>query len=607
LESVIGTGGMGIVYRATHIHLDSQFAVKVLNPDLVANQSAIERFRREAKAAGRIQHPNAIKVTDFGVTPERLVYLVMEIVNGQSLREMIYQEGAFEYRRAVKIARQICAAVEAAHHSEVIHRDLKPDNILIDQAGHLERVKVLDFGIAKLKEKTMGVQPGLTQAGTIIGTPQYMSPEQCQGHQLDPRSDIYSIGIILYEMLCGYVPLDADSAIQVVVKQLHEAPRPLHEVAPQVPEPLANVVMRTIEKNPDLRPSSAAELGAELKQAAEAGESSSADSITDSLLSYPVSKPSSEIRLSEGRKTPSQQSSARSGASGEMSGPAGVPSPPSVVTVDSQTLTTSTRWPRSIRALIAAVAILVAGVIGYLLWPSPSDQQEKTQIQPLPGMVLISGGKFMMGRNDGDEDERPMHEVIVKDFYLDQYEVTNERYKEFVDKTSHKPPAHWVNGTYPIGQAKFPVMNVTWDDAVKYAQWAGKRLPTEEEWEYVARNGSKQDLYPWGKDWKNGLAAVHIPNRIEPFAVGSFVNDKNEFGVYDLVGNVSEWVADDYHFYDGSKVEESGKVFRGGNFFDQPRAGTYRYYATYAELADPSYLAKRGSKIGFRCAQDIKR
>ncbi|HKQ75382.1 MAG TPA: serine/threonine-protein kinase, partial [Blastocatellia bacterium] len=286
LDKMIGEGGMGDVYRATHIHIDTEFAVKLLKPDFVANQTAIKRFRLEAKAAGRIHHPNAVRVTDFGVTPERIVYLVMELVQGQSLRSLMRNEKRLDYMRAVNIVRQICGAVDAAHRGGVIHRDLKPDNILIEKVQDIERVKVLDFGIAKLKETK--TDAFLTQAGTIIGTPQYMSPEQCQGKPLDPASDIYSIGVLLYEMLSGSVPFDGESVLQVVYDQLHAPPRQLRERAPDVPEPITQVVMRALEKEPADRQSSAIQLSDELKQAVEmAGEGDSLPT-TNPLLFRPL-------------------------------------------------------------------------------------------------------------------------------------------------------------------------------------------------------------------------------------------------------------------------------------------------------------------------------
>src|SRR5262245_13570268 len=286
LDKLIGEGGMGDVYRATHVHIDTEFAVKLVKPEFVANQTAIKRFRREANAAGRIHHPNAVRVTDFGVTPERIVYLVMELVQGHSLRSLMRNEKKLDYIRAVRIVLQICGALEAAHRGGVIHRDLKPDNILIEKVHDTERVKVLDFGIAKLKETK--TDAFLTQAGTIIGTPQYMSPEQCQGKPLDPASDIYSIGILLYEMLSGTVPFDGESILQVVYDQLHAPPRPLREISPDTPAPLAQVVMRALEKEPADRQSSATQLSDELKQAVEmAGEGGSLPA-TNPLVFRPI-------------------------------------------------------------------------------------------------------------------------------------------------------------------------------------------------------------------------------------------------------------------------------------------------------------------------------
>lgn len=273
LDSLIGAGGMGEVYQATHIHLDTEVAIKLLKPEFGSDQTALKRFHLEAKAAGRIQHPNAVRVTDFGVSPEGMAYLVMERIHGQSLSALIRQTGQLGPARAVNITSQICRAVEAAHNSGVIHRDLKPDNILIETGPASERVKVLDFGIAKLKEgKTGGL---LTQEGMIIGTPQYMSPEQCQCRPLDPRSDLYSIGILLYEMLTGKVPLDGESTLQVVYSQRYEKPRPVNQLSPHVPPELAETVMRALEKEPEQRQSSVSEFREELERAfaATAGDS----------------------------------------------------------------------------------------------------------------------------------------------------------------------------------------------------------------------------------------------------------------------------------------------------------------------------------------------
>jgi eukaryotic-like serine/threonine-protein kinase len=263
IEKKIGQGGMGTVYRATHVHMDSSVSVKVLHPHLSSDATALQRFRREARAAAQIRHPNAVAVTDFGVTRDTgLAYLVMEFLEGVELRDRI-KSSPLGYDGILDIVRQICAAVRAAHSKGIIHRDLKPENIwLLEDEDGVERVKVLDFGIAKLRA---GSGDGtLTQEGTIVGTPYYMSPEQCAGEELDARSDIYSLGIIIYEMLAGDVPFRAATPMGIVVKHLMESPRRLDELRPGIPVGVQEVVMRALAKKKEDRQESALALALEL-------------------------------------------------------------------------------------------------------------------------------------------------------------------------------------------------------------------------------------------------------------------------------------------------------------------------------------------------------
>ena len=245
LDSWIGAGGMGTVYSATHLRINRRCAIKVLNPNLTGYQFALRRFEQEAIAACQVDHPNAVQVTDSGVTPEKLAYLVMEFVEGRLLRGLI-PPGGMEYRRAVALLTQICDVIEAAHQKMIIHRDLKPENIIVQSPGERESIKVLDFGIAKMLEPGpgSGSLPNLTVEGTVIGTPEYMSPEQCEGKKPGPTSDIYSIGTIGYELLSGQLPFVAETAREYFARHLTAEPRPLQEVAPTVPAVLAAEVMR---------------------------------------------------------------------------------------------------------------------------------------------------------------------------------------------------------------------------------------------------------------------------------------------------------------------------------------------------------------------------
>ncbi len=639
LDSLIGAGGMGDVYRATHIHLDTQFAVKLLKPELVANQTAIKRFRLEAKAAGRIHHPNAIRVTDFGVTPERIVYLVMEIVEGRSLRDLMNLEGPLPYLRTFNIVRQVCGAVEAAHRGGVIHRDLKPDNINIEKVSSFDRVKVLDFGIAKLKEANP--EAYLTQAGTLIGTPQYMSPEQCQGKHLDPRSDIYSIGIILYEMLTGQVPFDGEAPLQVVIKQLHEAPRPIKDISPKVPAPLAQVVMRSLEKDPERRQSSADELSDELRRAVEMEGGEIAQSFTDSLvgrvrpdspsqipspsqqdaatvLEAIGSKPSLEEEqsispelLSERETTVIPRSQQETEIVSPEAGLGRVTKPEEKARPSagvSNVGTTPQVFPARDRkrSIIIAATALVA-FLGFLIYQLIPDRKPPTPSTPVPpdGMIYIPGGKFTMGTDSGKSNEGPAHEREVKPYFLDKYEVTNQDYKKFVDATGHRAPQYWTsNGSYQPGEATFPVTHVTWEDAAAYARWTNKRLPTEEEWEFAARGGSKGYLYPWGNEWQEGYANANRELRMKkPSPIRSFEKDISLFGNYDMAGNVGEWVQDFSTDRYKAEPDRRFRIYRGGNFLSAPEESTNTHRLW--DYPDDNIPKDVKPLIGFRCAKDI--
>lgn len=267
LDDRLGGGGMGTVYRATHLLIERPVAVKVLSQRFVGDETAQQRFRREARASGRVQHPNAVTVNDFGATEDGWLYIVMELLEGQTLRELLAREAPFDPARAVSFMLQASAAVGAAHDAGLIHRDLKPANIFIEQRPDFAAVvKVLDFGVAKfVVEEHDDDYKTLTQVGAIIGTPRYMSPEQCSGvAPLTPASDVYSLGIILYEMLTGAVPFSADAPLAVALKQVSEPPRPPREIIAAIPAEIERVVLHALTKDPRARPADANEFRSEL-------------------------------------------------------------------------------------------------------------------------------------------------------------------------------------------------------------------------------------------------------------------------------------------------------------------------------------------------------
>jgi serine/threonine-protein kinase len=272
LEERLGIGGMGTVYRARHLLIDRPVAIKVLNQRFVEDEAARTRFRREARAAGRLQHTNAVTVTDFGESQDGYVYLVMELLEGRTLRDVLAKEAPLDAARAVSLMMQISAAVAAAHEAGIIHRDLKPANIFIVQRAEVPAVvKVLDFGIAKLAAEAFEDEDHLTltQVGAMLGTPRYMSPEQCDGAELTPAADVYSLGCILYEMLTGTVPFSGSTPLAIAMKHSSEPPRKPREFVATIPPALEEVVLHALEKRPQDRPANAAEFRKELLATAE--------------------------------------------------------------------------------------------------------------------------------------------------------------------------------------------------------------------------------------------------------------------------------------------------------------------------------------------------
>ena len=261
IDSRLNEGGMGNVYKGTHVLMDKTVAIKVLRPSLAADEKIVARFSREARAASRISHPNALSVTDIG-EDNGTVFLVMEYLSGKTLKQVIRDEGPLPLPRIVEITRQVGDALTAAHAQGVVHRDLKSDNImLLDTTTVGDHAKVLDFGIAKINEPDGTFDPGLTAPNFVMGTPQYMSPEQCsQDSEIDHRSDIYSLGVILFEMLVGHVPFSGDSPTIVMMKHLQKPVPSVLEERQDVAPAIGRVVARAMAKVPDNRYQTIAEL-----------------------------------------------------------------------------------------------------------------------------------------------------------------------------------------------------------------------------------------------------------------------------------------------------------------------------------------------------------
>ncbi|HVP69568.1 MAG TPA: protein kinase [Anaeromyxobacteraceae bacterium] len=273
LSSHLASGGMGAVFRAEHVYMRKDVALKVLRPDLSASPDLAERFRRESEIASSLDHENIVRVSDFGRSPEGYLFLAMELLEGESLYDRLRRTGPMAPDEAVPILVQVCAGLEAAHRRGVVHRDLKPENIFLDaSAPGRPVVKILDFGIAKISEPQGAAT---TDVGLVVGTPEYLSPEQAFGQEVDARADIYAVGIVAWRMLAGRHPFQADSPRALVMKQATEPVPSLAEVRPALAgcPALVAAVARACAKNPADRPRSAAALASDLAGALAAGGS----------------------------------------------------------------------------------------------------------------------------------------------------------------------------------------------------------------------------------------------------------------------------------------------------------------------------------------------
>ena len=298
LLDVIGRGGMGTVYRGEHVYIGRPVAVKILHAQFARYEEAVKRFLREARAASSINHPNIVDVTDFGPTPDHGVYFVMEYIEGESLEDLIARESPIILHRAINIINQLASALGRAHELGIIHRDLKPENVMlasrpgrrdlirfvnidkekgsfvIEREEFYDFVKILDFGIAKVMEQpdaasghTGATSAGHTIAGAVFGTPEYMSPEAAQGLPVDHRSDVYSLGILFYDILVGHVPFEAEAAADVMHQQIHSPPVPPRRARPdaEITEAAEKLILKALSKRPEERQQNMDDLRSELQ------------------------------------------------------------------------------------------------------------------------------------------------------------------------------------------------------------------------------------------------------------------------------------------------------------------------------------------------------
>jgi len=550
IEEWIAQGGMSTVYKACDPNLRRTVAVKLIHPHLSSDPEFVQRFEQEATAVAQLRHPNIIQVYDFDHDDD-VYYMVLEYVEGETLQARLKAVNAVNRRlplaMTIQIMATVCDAVDYAHRSGMIHRDLKPANVMVNQQG---QPILMDFGVAKMLGETR-----FTATGTVIGTALYMSPEQARGLRPDERADVYSLGVMLFEMLSGHPPFEGDSAVVILMKHVNEPVPDLRQLNLSIPNDLVAVVEKALAKNPAERYQSAAEVAAALRAA--------------------------DVRGS--RYVPSRPSPV------SVSAPSGAVSAWADSAVRPARAPLKRSWlPWLVGGTLALLVMFTLGLgLLYAAWQyaSPLLLTKTESLPPADGMVKVPAGMYLVGLDAADARHAPPQHVKLSDFWIDQYEVMNTQYAQFLVDTGQTLSSHWPNGQLPAGQETYPVTGTTWDQAAAYCAWANKRLPAEAEWEVAAR-GPHGLPYPWGEDEHS----VDLPENAT-YAVGSFPSNRSPFGAFDMAGNVWEWVDNPY-----APVEAGHRVLRGGAF------GFLKDMA-YRLEGDPT-VPTTVATAGLRCAAD---
>jgi eukaryotic-like serine/threonine-protein kinase len=536
-------GNMAEVYLAQDTRTGRRVVVKLLRREDCAHEELRARFLVEAQLACQVNHPNIITTYDTD-EDEGQPYIVMEYLEGEGLRALMSRGGITTQEQALGIALQTARALAYLHRKGIVHRDLKPDNLICGPDG---RIKLLDFGVARRPESN------LTMAGQSMGTPSYMSPEQVRGERATPASDIYSFGVMLYEMLTTQKPFRAETTDQLFAAILHAQPDVELLRHCRVPESVASLTLRCIDKKIEERPARFEDVSA-------------------------VLRPFAPQWLAEED-------------TGNRTAPARVVARPRPKWL----------WPAVGGGVLAVLAF------GTFLW---MQRAPAPQIDAKGGrMMLVPEGAALLGAD--------LRSVPVKGFYIDQTEVANRDYLQFCRDTGRaKPP-----GIDNAPQDR-PVVQVTFEDAQAFATWAGKRLPSADEWEKAAR-GEKGKKFPWGGEvrWDD----VNVPRDeasetdvcLAP--VNSRTGGASPYGALNLLGNVWEWVSTSTPPSDDefARLSSAASALNPPLARDEPvyqiRGGSCRQAAGGADglaelvwhpVSRPARM--RGKFIGFRCARDVR-
>ena len=627
IEAMLGQGGMSAVYRGTDPNLRRTVAIKLIHAHLTGDPEFVRRFEAEAAAVAQLRHPHIIQVYDFNHDGDTY-FMVLEFVPGETLHSRLAKLAAQHQRmpanELIPIAASVAEAIDYAHQRGLIHRDIKPANVMINPQG---QAVLMDFGIAKI----MG-SAAHTATGTVVGTAQYISPEQVRGQRPTERSDIYSLGVTMFEMAAGKPPFDGDSAMSIMLKHVNEPVPDLRALSPGVPPGLVAVIERTLAKEPADRYQTAGELAAALRQSGSAPVAYASATVIEPMPSGPPAgatvmepapgtqgsspapayqpppvappvQPPQQPLAQPPQQPPVQQpppftgyQPAQGGQSAAAASPPARRSPPvglligvplvlivcivlGVVGVLAATNLmgedpTPTLAPTSPPTTVPATDVPTAAPTDPIA-AEPTATEAVVEptlevVDPTAGMILIPAGEFQMGSSGPRADEQPLHTVSLNAFYLDQYEVTNGRYQVCVDEGACTPPAQTGSFTR---SAYFGAPDFVDYPVVAVAWEQAVRFCA---WDFGKRlpTEAEWEYAATGGDgrrypWGPDFDGTLLPTTAnDTVPVGSFPGGVSPFGVHDMAGNVLEWVTD---YYDSLYYVESDSDNPQGPEFGEER------------------------------------
>ena len=557
----IGEGGMATVYKAYDTRLECDVAVKVIRTEQLAPavlERALKRFEREAKAVARLTHPAIVRVTDYGEF-EGSPYLVMEYLPGGTLKEYLKSHDKLNYKESVRLLLPIVQALDYAHEQNLIHRDVKPSNILLTSKM---QPMLTDFGVAKVIDEE--VTQDLTGTSATVGTPEYMAPEQVVSKTVDQRADIYALAVVLFEMVTGRRPFEADTPMAVLFKHAGEPlPKP-STYSPDLPEEVERILFKALAKKPEDRYQSMGEL-------------------SEALVNYIEESYFKPVEIENTPKTTSLETNDI-----EFSEPD-----------DSLYYETLVDSPVS--------------QIQQNILPNTSDKYEINLGYGVKmEFIRIPAGRFLMGSDPqldpfASKDEFPQHEVYLDEYWIGTTLVTNEQYLAYVEAMNISSQRITRFSRTDRSKGLHPVTNVNYMEAQRFCAWLEKisgnkvRLPSEAQWEKAAR-GTDGRKYPWGNQDPNKKLSQFDLIFGDTAAVFAHPDGASPYGALDMAGNVWEWVADWYGDYPSGMV--SNPMGPASGEYRVLRGGSWSSNENYIRSAyrDWNYPSGSYSDDGFRCA-----